>query len=428
MAFRVRLAALLLIAIWTTLRIEPPTLFHYLFLIGLLAAVGYLQVPLARVRNRSGRLAQAAVIFFEMAILAYALIAPPPGAPPEWSMAMQFRLGSFGYVFMFIALAALTYSPGMAIWTAFSAVVVWGTAMLVALGEGNTYTIIDLSRFQAMDGATLRRTLLDPDYLSAVERVQEGLLAIVLATIVALACARARRLVQREIKSSAERANLARYFSPDLVEDLATRGTFGTAVARPEAAVLFADLVGFTRLSEKMAPEQVIELLREFHGRMARAVFAHGGTLHKFLGDGFMASFGVTAAGQGATQPPAALALDCLKDIHGVMATWNVERQGRGETPLTLAAGLHFGPVVAGDIGDARCLEFAILGDTVNVASRLESLCRPLEAAAVISEDVVAQVPGHPVLQAFQATAEATALRGRAEPVQVFKLPRDAHF
>ena len=214
-----------------------------------------------------------------MAILAYALIAPPPGAPPEWSMAMQFRLGSFGYVFMFIALAALTYSPGMAIWTAVSAIVAWGTAMLTALGEGATYTIIDLGRFQAMDGATLRRTLLDPDYLSAVERVQEGLLAIVLATIVALACARARRLVQREIKSSAERANLARYFSPDLVDDLATRGTFGTEVARPEAAVLFADLVGFTRLSEKMAPEEVIELLREFHGRMARAVFAHGGTL-----------------------------------------------------------------------------------------------------------------------------------------------------
>jgi adenylate cyclase len=177
-----------------------------------------------------------------------------------------------------------------------------------------------------------------------------------------------------------------------------------------------------------MAPEGVIELLREFHGRMARAVFAHGGTLHKFLGDGFMASFGVTAPGRGATRPPAALALDCLEDIHGVMAVWNAERQARNETPLTLAVGLHFGPVVAGDIGDARCLEFAILGDTVNVASRLESLCRPLDAAAVISADVVAQVPSHPVLRAFQATTEATGLRGRAEPVQVFMLPRDVRF
>ena len=161
---------------------------------------------------------------------------------------------------------------------------------------------------------------------------------------------------------------------------------------------------------------------------MARAVFAHGGTLHKFLGDGFMASFGVTATGHGTTQPPAALALDCLMDIQSVMATWNVERRAQGEAPLTLAAGLHFGPVVAGDIGDERCLEFAILGDTVNVASRLESLCRPLEAAAVISEDVVAQVPGHPALQALQATTEATELRGRAEPVRVFKLPRGARF
>ncbi len=426
MAFRVRLAALLLIAIWTTLRIEPPTLFHYLFLIGLLAAIGYLQVPLARIRSHAGRLAQAAVIFLEMAILAYALLAPPPGAPAEWSMAMQFRLGSFGYVFMFIALAALTYSPGMAIWTALSAIAAWGAGMFMAVHEGATYTIIDLGRFQDMDGATLRRTLLDPDYLSAVERLQEALLALVLATIVALACARARRLVQREIRSSAERANLARYFSPDLVDDLATRRMLGKEVSRPKAAVLFADLVGFTRISENMAPELVIELLREFHGRMAQAVFAHRGTLHKFLGDGFMASFGVTDAGQRLIQPPAAQALDCLKTIHGAMATWNVEREAQGHTPLTLALGLHFGTVVTGDIGDARCLEFAVLGDTVNVASRLESLCRPLEAAAVISEDVLVQVPDHPVLRAFEPTGEATELRGRTRPIQVFRLPREA--
>ncbi len=426
LAFRVRLAALLLIGLWTALRLEPPTLFHYLWLIGLLAVVGWLQVPMARRGTRLGSVLQAAISSLEMAILAYALIVPPPGAPPEWTMAMQFRLGNFAYIFIFIALTALTYSPFAAIWTAVSGIVAWTIAMLVALGEAGVYTILDLGRFQAMDAATLQSVLLDPFYLSAVERAQEALLALVLASIVALACARARRLVRREIQTSTERTNLARYFSPDLVSGLAAGAAVTRATTKRDAAILFADLVGFTRFAERLPPEAVIQVLRAFHGRMAEAVFAHGGTLHKFLGDGLMASFDATALADTAAgqRPTATRALDCLVAVQVAMADWNTTRAAAGEPPLRLAIGLHFGPVVTGDVGDDRCLEFAVLGDTVNVASRLEGLCRPLDAAAVISREAADAAPDHPLLHRLVPVEGDTVLRGRDAPMALLQLPR----
>jgi adenylate cyclase len=420
---------LALIGLWTALRIEPPTLYHYAWVIGLLALVGWLQVGLARLRGRRGCVLQALAISLDMAILAYALVVPPPGAPAEWTMAMQFRLGNFAYMLVFIALTALTYHPFMALWTAVSAIAAWAVATLIALGEAGVYTILDLGRFQAMDAATLRATLLDPFYLSAVERVQEALLALVLAGIVALACGRARALVRREVQSSAERANLARYFSPDLVDGLARGSALVGTTARREAAILFADLVGFTRFAERLPPEQVIAVLRAFHGRMAEAVFGHGGTLHKFLGDGLMASFGVTDGvvdGGGQTPLPAARALDCLVAIQRSMADWNREREGRGEPPLTVAIGVHYGPVVTGDVGDARCLEFAVLGDTVNVASRLEALCRPFAAAAIVSCTAAAAAGAHPALADFVPVAGETELRGRDAPLALLRLPREA--
>lgn len=418
-----RVVALALIAIWTAYRIEPPTLYHYLLLIGLLAAIGYLQVPFGRLRGAVGWTLRGAAILLEMAVLAYALVVPPPGAPPEWSMAMQFRLGSFDYVYLFIALTALTYNPAAAVWTAFAAILVWSVAAVAALRPEAVYTILDLHRFQTMDGATLRATLLDPNYLSAVERMQEGLLALVLAAIVALAVARSRALVAREIRVSAERTNLARYFSPDLVAGLAARSSLGQPVERAEAAILFADLVGFTPFAERRSPEAVIGVLRQFHSRMAAAVFRHHGTLHKFLGDGLMASFGATSFGAAGRGAPAAQALDGLGAVLEAMREWNAERAATGDEPLRLALGLHVGPVVTGDIGDERCLEFAVLGDTVNVASRLEELCRPLDAAAVISRTVAEAAPAHPLLEAFQPIAGGTRIRGRDAALELLRLP-----
>ncbi|MEP4420910.1 MAG: adenylate/guanylate cyclase domain-containing protein, partial [Nitratireductor sp.] len=154
------------------------------------------------------------------------------------------------------------------------------------------------------------------------------------------------------------------------------------------AAVLFADVVGFTRWSERHTPVETISLLREVHGLLEEAIFRHGGTLDKFIGDGVMATFGTPEP-----VPQDSLnAVACVNAILEDVAGLNERRRARGAEPVQIAVGLHYGPVVVGNIGTERRLELAVIGDTVNAASRLEELTRIVGRAAVISDDVVADI------------------------------------
>jgi hypothetical protein len=132
----------------------------------------------------------------------------------------------------------------------------------------------------------------DPDFIGTGNRLTESLCLLVSAGILALAVGRARNLVRTEASAQAARENLARYVSPNLVERLAAEVEPFGAVRRQQAAILFVDVVGFTRFAEQNTPETVIAFLREFHGRMAQAVFDHEGTLDDYIGDEVMAVFG----------------------------------------------------------------------------------------------------------------------------------------
>ena len=120
---------------------------------------------------------------------------------------------------------------------------------------------------------------------------------------------------------------------------------------------------------------------------MERQVFAHGGTLDKYLGDGLMATFGTPTAGR----QDASNALDCAVAMVAEVKAWNAGRVEHGEVPLQAGFGIHYGEVVLGNIGANR-LEFAVIGDTVNTASRLEALTRSLKVPLVVSDALVQQV------------------------------------
>jgi adenylate cyclase len=188
---------------------------------------------------------------------------------------------------------------------------------------------------------------------------------------------------------------------------------------------MFIDIVGFTQFAARHTPEEVVTFLRDFHGRMEQAVFQHEGTLDKFLGDGLMATFGTPEPG-----PSDALnALNCAREMMRVMEEWNRQREQAGEEIIHLSIGVHYGDVVIGDVGSERRLEFAVLGDTVNVASRLEALTRPLGVHTVLSDDLVKAVNGagsktggtgiDDVLNGFHC-GESQQLRGRDAPVLVW--------
>jgi adenylate cyclase len=183
-----------------------------------------------------------------------------------------------------------------------------------------------------------------------------------------------------------ERTNLARYFSPNVVEELSKNDEPLKQVRNQNVAVLFADIVGFTAYADGRSPAEVIATLRLFHERMEREIFRHGGTLDKYLGDGLMATFGTPIAGDS----DAVNALRCAQAMLESINELNSERKPRGEPPVRVSIGLHYGEVVLGDIGLNR-LEFAVIGTTVNAASRLEALTRQFSCAIIASDDLVQQ-------------------------------------
>ncbi len=195
---------------------------------------------------------------------------------------------------------------------------------------------------------------------------------------------RAGDLLRSHAAVERERTNLARYFSPNVVEELSHNDEPLKQVRTQNVAVLFVDIVGFTKMSDGQEPEEVIRMLREFHGRMEREVFRHGGTLDKYLGDGLMATFGTPVAGG----EDAFNALRCAQAMMKSLQEFNDQRTRYGMPAIKAGFGLHYGPVVLGDIGANR-LEFAVIGSTVNAASRLEALTRNLGCDLVVSDDLV---------------------------------------
>src|SRR6185312_11672476 len=181
-----------------------------------------------------------------------------------------------------------------------------------------------------------------------------------------------------------------------------------------QAALLYADLRGFTALSEASPPAMVIAALDAWFDRIAGAVHAFGGEVLKFIGDGILAIFPVTgAAPRGACEA----ALRAVTAARAGMAHLDSERSKQGLPPLPFGAALHLGEMLWGNIGAADRLDFTAIGPAVNLVSRLEGLCRPLGRTVLVSGAVAAEVttPLTPLGE--------HRLRGIADPCAVFTLP-----
>mgnify|MGYP001823859527 CR=1 FL=1 len=224
------------------------------------------------------------------------------------------------------------------------------------------------------------------------------------------------------------RSNLARYFSPKLLNTIAAKDQPLGAVRREDLAVVFADIVGFTRLSEQFEPEQVIGMLRDIHSWVGNVVFNWEGSIEGYIGDAMLAIFGFPEPGE----MDAGNALACAYELLDKNRTWNQERYAQGLEPIQIRIGLNYGPVVLGDVGTSEFVEFTVIGDTVNIASRLQQATRSLECDLVASETLVSAVKESKHRDAYAVLERLNAhgwhsIRGRSREVFVYTYaaPRD---
>src|SRR5712691_3942973 len=210
-------------------------------------------------------------------------------------------------------------------------------------------------------------------------------------------------------------SNFQRYFAPNLASQIAQQeGEVALGGTKRPVVVFFSDIRGFTPMSETMKPDEIAGLLTEYFTEMVDIVFEHSGSLDKFMGDAIMALWGAPIA----HEDDADRAMQCAIDQLTVLEKMNAKWAEQGRPPINIGIGINFGEVFAGNFGSDRRLEYTVIGDAVNTASRLCSVAGPNEI--LIAEPFYKALKKPPKVEAL----EPIQVKGKTKKVPVYRVKR----
>jgi adenylate cyclase len=205
------------------------------------------------------------------------------------------------------------------------------------------------------------------------------------------------------------------YISRQVLDAIVAKGEVSVLKGeRRRITVLFSDIRGFTTIAEVMRPEAVVRLLGEYFERMVEVVMRHQGTIDKFLGDGMMVIFGAPLDDAYQEEHAVAAAIEMQRELSTLSTKWQAE----GRPTIRMGIGINSGAAIVGNIGSDQRMEYTAIGDTVNLASRLESASKELNVEIVVSEQTYDAV--RPLFR-WKSVGEVT-VRGRVEPVRAYSV------
>lgn len=264
------------------------------------------------------------------------------------------------YVFIFIGLRALRFDERYVLATGLAAAAGW--LVLVAYAALSDPAGVPVTR-------NYIEYMTSPKILFGAEIDKIVTIAIV-SLLLWLAIRNARRLLLRAVVESEAAGDLKRFFAPavaDRITGASERVEAGEG-RLCESAALFVDLRGFTALSRRLEPNETVRLLADYQATMVPVIERHGGTIDKFLGDGILASFGCATASDTA----AAEAVGAAIALVAAGRAWSASRRAAGLPEAKVGVGVAAGPILFGAVGDASRLEYTVIGETVNLAAKLE--------------------------------------------------------
>ncbi len=236
----------------------------------------------------------------------------------------------------------------------------------------------------------------------------------IVGMMLTLVCRSVRKGLVASIRTEVRNTQLARYFSPNVAAAINREEDdfFAPGGRIQKVAVMFTDIRSFTLLTESYPQEMIFSMLGDYHTFMVRAILDHGGTLDKFIGDGILATFGTPYPGEDDAARAVQAALAMRRDL----ADFNAERERKGLFAVAHGVGIHYGPALVGNIGVQERLEYTVIGDTVNTASRIQDLTKAHSCDILVSRQVAAALPPD-----IPATCVGDAkIRGKAEPLTLY--------
>ena len=312
----------------------------------------------------------------------------------EQPAAFYLKAPTLLYVFIFIALRALSFSPRYLLVSGFAAAFGWLVLVGYAVLSGDGREMVTRDYVEYMTSATI---------LIGAE-IDKVISIIVVTLILAIAAARSRALLFNAVAEQTAADNLSRFLEPNVAQSLRSGEQLpeiGQGVEQ-EAAVLFIDLRGFTALAATLSPRELIALLGRYQSLVVPIVHSCNGSVTTFLGDGIMVTFG-------AVRPSTTYAADAFRCTHELLAgvsAWSEERRRGGLSEIRVGIGVEVGQVVCGPIGDVERIEYAVVGDTVNRAAKLQNHTKRENVAALASAKAYQRALEH----GYDSTVDLTAL------------------
>ncbi|ODT87615.1 adenylate/guanylate cyclase domain-containing protein [Phenylobacterium sp. SCN 70-31] len=209
------------------------------------------------------------------------------------------------------------------------------------------------------------------------------------------------------------RSTMSRYMSKEVADQLLSAGEAELGGKEQKVTVMFSDVRRFTAIAEALGPRETVQLLNAYFTEMVEVIFQHDGILDKYMGDGIMALFGSPFVGPN----DADNALSTADDMMARLAVLNARRMAAGQEPLDIGIGFSTGPTVIGNIGSERRMEYTAIGDTVNLASRLEGVTKQYGAKVLLSEMTVRDLKRPATLREI----DLIRVKGKDRPVAVYE-------
>jgi adenylate cyclase len=210
------------------------------------------------------------------------------------------------------------------------------------------------------------------------------------------------------------KSTMSRYMDPGIAEKLLAGGEEVLGGKSVEATVLFSDIRGFTPITEHLGAHGTVSLLNEYFTIMVDCIQKQGGMLDNFIGDAIMAVFGLPLPHDDDEDRALRASISMITELR----RWNVERAKIGKLPIDIGIGLNTDSIVSGNIGSPKRMDYTVIGDGVNLASRLESACKEYDAHILISENTFKKLRGTYRLREI----DRVIVKGKSEPASIYEV------
>ena len=408
-----RIAALALLGVWliSTRADDPTRAVGYILVLSLFAALGLAHYALIGTRFDRWWV-KYAFITLDIAFIS-ALVATQPLYPSAAGLpsVMTFRAPVFPFYFVILGVAAFSFSPAMVMWTGMVGALGWLAAFWHAASK--VEGVRDWSEIPPNPSAEqIMAVVLDPKFGGVNGHIQEAVLLGVVAFLIAVVMWRARTTLRRQLEAERDHSTMSSIFGrfvPQTIVNAMVAGRGALTPVERQATVLFADIAGFTSMTERAGAARTVEILNAYFDEVTQIIGAHNGIVTQFQGDAVLATFNVPVEDPG----HAANAFEAARSILAAVAV----REFAGER-IQVRIGINTGSLVAGNVGGGGRQSYTVHGDAVNLAARLEALCKEHGTSLLLSAATAKALTG-----ANLVAVGTIAVRGLSEPVAVYSIP-----